>query len=215
MAAHRSLIGARFGRLVVTGNIDASGHHRLWACRCDCGGGAVIRGSHLRTGAIRSCGCLRAEVAAERKLRHGQGGRPGARTKEYRAWAAAKNRCENPNNNRYSSYGARGIRMCARWADDFEAFFADMGVAPDGYEIDRIDVNGHYEPGNCRWAPADVQATNKRNTRMIELFDGSRMPASAAARHLGVDPRRLAPRLERGWTFGVAVVRPIGYAASV
>lgn len=77
----------------------------------------------------------------------------GQRTRAYRAWAHAKNRCTNPNNARFSTHGARGIRMCDRWLDSFENFFADMGEKPAGTVLKRLDENGHFAPGNCQWMP--------------------------------------------------------------
>jgi hypothetical protein len=84
------------------------------------------------------------------------------RTGEYNAWAAAKARCANPNHPSFPYYGGRGIRMCQRWSESFEAFMADMGDRPDGLELDRIDNDGDYEPGNCRWATRSQQNSNRR-----------------------------------------------------
>ncbi len=85
---------------------------------------------------------------------------------EYVNWVRMKHRCENHTNDSYAHYGGRGITVCARWQDDFLAFLADMGTRPTkAHSLDRIDVNGHYEPGNVRWATAKEQAQNKRPTR--------------------------------------------------
>ena len=97
--------------------------------------------------------------------RHGHA-RGGRQTTEYSAWLGMKKRCTKPNNSRYGSYGGRGITVCKRWMDSFQAFLADMGLKPSpDLSIDRIDNDGNYEPGNCRWATKEEQSSNKRRGR--------------------------------------------------
>lgn len=100
----------------------------------------------------------------------------------------AKARCHTPTNKDFHRYGARGIIVCARWRSDFAAFFADMGVAPAGHSLDRIDVNGHYEPGNCRWATNSQQQRNKRNSPRVRIEGLAFETISDAAAHFGVSP---------------------------
>jgi hypothetical protein len=174
--------GQRFGKLLAVERIGTNKHKRaVWSLRCDCGAMTAAEVQPLRSGAKLSCGCHRLEVlkrgalhqhmaaAANRTHGHCSSSRHGAnrlRSSEYRTWEAMRARCGNQNNNRFHIYGARGITVCTRWAQSFEAFLADMGMKPTPkHSIDRIDVDGNYETSNCRWATPAEQASNKRNSR--------------------------------------------------
>lgn len=189
------VVGLRFGRLVVTGEAPAHGNRRRVFCRCDCGTVVDVEPRELRAGQ-ESCGCLRRErvgAASAARVKH-----RGTGTKEYTAWTKIKARCGNPRDAKYAEYGGRGITVCEAWTSSFEAFLADMGPAPTrSHSIDRIDVNGHYEPANCRWATAKEQARNKRVHRLVEL-DGVMMPLSQACELAGVNYRTALYRLNRG-----------------
>ena len=131
------------------------------------------------------------------------------RTREYRSWASAKDRCFSPNNEKYPIYGGRGITMCAEWRNDYQAFLRDMGRCPPGLTLDRKDTNGNYEPGNCRWATRKQQANNVRhNVRltylgrdltMQQFADEIGRSADIVAYHLkkGREPQQIAARLAR------------------
>lgn len=202
----------RFGRLTVVGEapriVSPSGFSALAAhVRCDCGVEKIVRGRGLVTGYTNSCGCLQRELTAvkiaERSRTHGR-----TNTVEYHTWTTMKQRCINPKDSAYPHYGGRGIRVCDRWANSFEAFFEDMGARPDDMDsIERDDVNGHYEPGNCRWATDLEQHNNKRNNHILTI-DGGSATVAEWARRSGTDMYRIHGRLARGWSAQEAVFGP-------
>lgn len=121
------------------------------------------------------------------------------KTPEYRSWINMRMRCEKPYATQYKDYGGRGIRVCERWEVSFEAFLADVGPRPSsGHQIDRIDNEGHYEPGNVRWLPAPLQHRNTRFNRLVE-FNGERLCIAEWASRLGVTSGTVAGRIYRGW----------------
>lgn len=175
-----------------------------WLCRCSCGTQRTIRGSSLTSGGTTSCGCKRSEELSvrmrERHTTHGRSGGP-----EYRAWQAMKARCYNSSRRGFQEYGGRGIRVCERWSDSFENFFMDMGAKPSPlHTVDRVDVNGHYEPRNCRWATRREQAQNTRlNVRLT--YNHETHVIAEWARRRGINGRTLANRIQRGWDIGRAL----------
>lgn len=124
-------------------------------------------------------------------------GTSNGRSPEYRAWKSIRARCYSRRNDHYRYYGGRGIKVCDRWRDSFEAFLEDMGPRPEGHSIHRINNDGNYEPGNCRWATNEEQARNKSNNVIIEL-DGIRKTAADWAQELGLDMSTLCKRIKRG-----------------
>lgn len=149
-------IGQRFGRLTVLrlGEGRTAGGGVRWVCLCDCGNEKEVNGNAMVSGNVQSCGCLHRDAVHRT---HGMSG-----SREYRIWAGMKDRCSNPNNNRYADYGGRGITVHQPWIDSYEAWSEYMGPRPKGTSIDRVDVDGNYEPGNVRWATNAEQANNKR-----------------------------------------------------
>jgi hypothetical protein len=156
-----------------------------WKCLCDCGRTTVVV-THKLGVRTHSCGCIRSERIAAYFASHGAT-RNRSPTKEYRAWRGAIGRCENPNSPKFPDYGGRGIQVNTRWRSDFAAFLADVGACPSArHSLDRIDVNGNYEPGNCRWATARQQASNTRLNRWVDV-NGTRMILKDVARHFGAN----------------------------
>lgn len=162
--------GQVFGRLTVIDRApdirSSVGKARVaWNCKCECGNHAVVRSEHLVGNRVNSCGCIRKEKVAALKYKHGES-RKGKWSLEFRAWCAAKERCYNVNMEHYENYGGRGIKMCDEWKNDFSAFLSHIGRKPRrGMSLDRIDVNGNYEPGNVRWATASEQRLNQRRMK--------------------------------------------------
>lgn len=139
-------------------------------------------------------------------FKHGQA-IPGKRGPTYRSWECMKSRCNNPNDPCYSIYGGRGIAVADAWSG-FAQFLSDMGERPEGTTLDRIDVNKGYEPGNCRWATAQVQASNKRSNVMV-FWHGEKMTLMQLSRLTGVPYQRINERyVRRGWSLHDAVVKP-------
>ena len=161
------VLGKRFGRLTVIARTANIGSRAYWICLCDCGTQIETSGSNLRNGNVRSCKCLQRDRNRETKTTHGKSKcRNGNPSPEYKTWQRMKNDCYNPRARKYPIYGGRGITVCDRWLHSFENFLADMGTRPaDKTSVDRINNNGNYEPGNCRWATAIEQARNRRNNR--------------------------------------------------
>jgi len=166
------MTGLRFGRLVGIDFSHRSGSHAHWLFLCDCGAETTADGTAVRAGKTQSCGCLHREICAARLLKHGRRAKK-RHDPTYRAWQEINTLCANPDSPRYRDFGARGVRVCADWVADFEAFLADMGERPVGRMLSRIECSKNFEPGNCRWV-----AVRTRSHRAIE---GAHRRAEGAA----------------------------------
>lgn len=182
------MTGRKCGRWTVLAPVTGRGAVR-WLCRCECGSEREVWGQTLRNGSSRSCGCLASETTSRLRGRHRMSGTP-----EYVSWSGMIARCMSPTNPAFPRYGGRGISVCERWLV-FERFFEDMGPKPSArHSIDRINNDGNYEPGNCRWASSLEQQANRSSTRLVTLTLG------ALSRISGVDHKKLWRRLRAGWT---------------
>lgn len=197
-------VGKRFGRVSVLGDaeplVKAERSHRTWLVRCDCGSEFSRPVSDVNAGRIKQCyPCRKATL-----YRHGEG-KNGKTSKEYRAWGGIKKRCYSTD----PRYGGRGISFHQAWADDYPTFLAGVGRAPSPkHQLDRINNNGNYEPGNVRWVTPTVNARNKRSNRLLTA-NGETLPASEWAERLGASGNLVYCRLNRGWTVERAVLEPL------
>lgn len=170
------LVGKKFGRLEVVCRgedfITKSGSHRLrWRCVCECGNYVDVLPYNLKRSNTKSCGCLNDETRLANSTKHGD-----RHTRLYSIWCNIKTRCYDSSSKNYKRYGGRGITMCDEWKESyvlFKEWAVNNGFSDDDrtLSIDRIDVNGNYDPSNCRWATPKVQANNRRNTIIIEAHD--------------------------------------------
>lgn len=189
------LTGKRFGKLTVICFCEVKNHRRIWTCKCDCGNTKNIREDSLKK-YTRSCGCALIEAVKKNKnnLTHGK-----SRSRIYKIWGGMKARCNNPQNKSYVYYGAREIKVCDEW-QSFEAFYdwAMSNGYSDELSIDRIDVDGDYEPLNCRWANAHEQRVNQR---VIEItFNGETHNLYEWSEITGIKYATLIWRYHQNWT---------------
>lgn len=161
--------GHRFGRLTAIRYVGKSkGNQTLWECRCDCGKTVTVHQQNLKNGHTKSCGCYNSDALSERNSTHGE-----SNTRIYNIWHDMIYRCYGEKHRSYKDYGARGITVCKEWKDSFENFkeWSFKNGYSENLSIDRMDVNGNYEPSNCRWAtPTEQQNNTRRN--LVFTIDG-------------------------------------------
>ena len=206
------LTGKRFGKLTVLSRCGYKSGRTAWLCKCDCGNEKVIVGHNLLKGMTTSCGCVHKENTSKASQKHGM-----SATRIYGIWIDMKNRCSNPNCERYERYGGRGIKICDEWsgengAENFIRWAYENGYnenAPFGEcTIDRIDVNGDYSPENCRWITNQEQQYNTSRTRILE-YNGETLTTKQASERFGIGQELIRLRLSRGWGVKKTIETPI------
>lgn len=208
MSKVRNLAKQVFGYLTVVRRANSleaprgQGVATRWLVRCTCGVERFVPMQHLVRGRLKACG------VDGHHWRPPRGIDPDALTRnpEYQTWTHIKERCASARKN----YGGRGITVCERWQNSFEDFLADMGPRPSHkHSIDRIDVDGNYEPGNCRWATASEQMRNTRRTIWVE-YEGERVKLADLAEKLRLSLPILRGRVKAGWPLMHAITIPVG-----
>lgn len=186
----KDISGQTFGRLTVLRAVGRDQKRNIiWLCQCRCGNVAKNQGYRLKSGNTTSCGCAQREHCTTHK-------QSGSRT--YGSWVAMRRRCSNPDDVSFHNYAGRGITICARW-NRFENFLEDLGERPPGKTLERINNDGNYEPGNCRWATQAEQCRNTRQNHYL-TYKGETLLISDWAKRLGVKTYVLCHRVAMGWS---------------
>lgn len=203
-ACKKDLSGEKFGELLVLKRISKTGEPALYLCKCDCGKTTVVRGCNLKSGATKSCGCLRRKATAGLRYSHGK-----HNTKIYKCWCNMRDRCSNQNNKEYSAYGGRGIHVCDEWSK-FSTFYnwAMLNGYDEDLTIERIDVNKNYCPENCTWVNRHDQSRNRTDNRKI-TFNGKTMILKDWGDEIGINEATIRNRLNSGWTVEKALTTPV------
>ena len=201
------ITGQRYGRLVAMSSLGRRGRDTYWLCACDCGASSEVRIGDLRSGNTSSCGCLGRErrntATSKSNTTHGM-----SKTKVYGVWFCMKRRCDDPAHKSYPDYGGRGISYCPEW-QSFEGFLVDMGAPDAGMTLERKDVNGNYEYGNCVWATQKEQSRNRRSNHMLTCLGETKTVVEWSE-----DPRcacsydTLSKRVTDGWSDFMAITTP-------
>jgi hypothetical protein len=187
------LTGRTFNRLtVLCRGKNTKQRETTWLCRCACGKLTVVRRWHLFSGNTKACGCLQPEIVSRIARKHGMW-----QSREYCIWEGMKARCQNPKSSGYKYYGGRGIKVAPEF-QTFEGFFGHLGPCPPKHTIDRIENDGHYAPGNVRWATKKVQMRNTRANRRYE-FDGQTFTIVEWSELTGLPVGTIVGRLRLGW----------------
>ena len=212
MSKATDLIGQKFGRLAAVSPTSkrTSGKNIVWECKCDCGNITYVSSSSLKNGSIQSCGCWKKERMATLNKTHG-----GKNERLYGVWIDMRRRCNDSSMTSYQDYGGRGITVCSDWNSDY-AIFREWALS-NGYDpqapfgvctIERINVNGNYEPSNCKWITIGEQALNRRNSLLL-TYKGKTQNASQWDRELGFPRGTVVKRYRRNWNYERIFTQPV------
>lgn len=198
-------IGERYGRLMIISTAQWKNKQWYYNCICDCGEKVIVGIKSMMDKNTVSCGCYNREVLKKIATKHGK-----RHTRLYGIWKTMKSRCYNEKFPKYQKYGARGIKICEDWKNDFKKFYewANQNGYSENLSIDRIDVNGDYEPKNCRWVNAKIQANNKTTNRYVQ-YKGEVKSIAEWASILNMNCATLRGRLNAGWSVEKAFVTPV------
>ena len=202
------MVGKHYGRLTVIKEVGRRRGAALFLCHCECGSNKEITGGDLRTGRVNSCGCLKKELVTESNTTHGL-----RKHRLYSIHAGMLTRCYNNKTPQYNYYGKKGIKVCDQWKNKQSGFinFYNWSIE-NGYKdrltIDRINVNGNYEPNNCRWVDEKVQANNKTDNHFITM-NGIKKTLSEWCEELNIKPSTVHCRIRRGWSDEQALTKEI------
>ncbi len=201
----KHMAGERFGRLIVQSfaKCDRNGN-AMWLCNCDCGSTITVRRAGLINGGHKSCGCANRERLKSGSVHRSHG---MSKLSIYRSWRAMMTRCCNSKSQNYARYGGRGITVCKEW-HSFAGFAADMSPRPEGKSLDRINVNGNYEPSNTTWSDQKKQCRNQVRNRVFTIA-GKRMTLAEISEKFGIRYSLLHERLSYGWTIEKAIDAPV------
>lgn len=184
---------------------------KKWICKCDCGTLKSVWLSNITSGKTKSCGCYGREALSLRDYKHG-----GAKERLYHVWCNMRRRCYDPKNNRYQNYGGKGVKVCDEWQD--YATFREWAYST-GYDdkatygkctIERIDVDGNYEPSNCTWKTIKEQCYNRTSNRYLS-FNGKTQTITEWEKELHLPKDRIGDRLRKGWSIERALSTPLRY----
>lgn len=202
MSKRIDLTGNKYNLLTVLGYSHTENGNAVWRCKCECGNETLVRGTNLKSNAVKSCGCL---LHKEHNTHH------LSQTRLYKIYTLMKRRCYDTKIPYYDNYGGRGITVCDEWRKDFLQFYkwAKENGYQDGLTIDRIDNNKGYAPDNCRWATSKEQARNRRSCVLI-THNGKTQTLVEWCEELNLKYKRVHDRMySKGWSFERAISTPV------
>lgn len=203
----KDLTNKKFGKLIVIKRSEKKSKKVYWDCLCDCGNIKSIASCHLLSGSIKDCGCLKKERISKLNYKHGE-----STTKLYRTYNHMKDRCYRETDTHYKNYGGRGIKICDEWLGENGYLNFSKWAKTNGYDekfsIDRINVNGNYEPSNCRWVGIKKQSNNKTNNHYL-YYNGQKYTLTELANKFNIKQETLRKRLKLGWKLEDALRRKI------
>ena len=210
--ALEDLTGQRFGRLVVISKAESNPHETYWNCKCDCGKEKKVRAACLKSGNTKSCGCWHDECAKINSKKHGM-----SKTRLYLVYRTMISRCYCKSTKKYNIYGGRGITVCEEWLDDFMNFY--NWSIQNGYNcnaefgectIDRIDVDGNYEPSNCRWITNKEQGNNRRTNHYVKINGETKTVREWCESNIyDISETTVYKRIRKGWSDIDAITKPV------